>query len=431
MSALVHVVGAGLAGLAAALQLSEEGARVIVHEAAGAAGGRCRSYQDVELGCRLDNGNHLLLSGNTHTLDYLDRIGARASLSGPAEPAFPFLDLRDGSRWTLSLSPGPMPFWVLDSGRRVPGTRMLDYARGLRLAWAAPEQTVASVLPPESALFERFWHPFAVAALNTEVEAASAQALWDVVRRSFGRGGAACRPLVPVEGLSESFVQPALAFLERRGTEIRFRHRLRRIVFDGHRAVALDFGDEMLPVQPADSIVLAVPPWIAADVIPGLTAPNAFRSILNVHFRTALPDFAWPDFLGLVGGLAEWAFAKTEVVSVTVSAADSVIDQPAEALATRIWTDLRRAFALGDMPVPPWRVVKERRATFATTPEQIRLRPDARIGMENLVLAGDWTRTGLPATIEGAISSGFRAAQCLLEAPRSAKPARSAYRSEG
>jgi squalene-associated FAD-dependent desaturase len=416
MTSTVHVIGAGLAGLAAAIRLVQDGKSVVIHEASGAAGGRCRSYDDPELGCRLDNGNHLLLSGNTCALDYLTRIGARDTLGGPAEPAFPFLDLRNGSGWTLRLNPGPLPLWLFSAKRRVPGSRIIDYARGLRLKNAEPEATVASILADDPALFARFWQPFAVAALNTEVETASARALWDVVRQSFGRGGGACRPLVPVEGLSVSFVDPALAFLGRNGTEVRFRRRLRGIGFENGSAASLDFGGEIVRLGPSDRVVLAVPPWIAGELIPGLAVPNAHRSILNVHFRTSIPGFEWPDFLGLVGGLAEWVFAKPGVVSVTVSAADEVIDRPADVLAARVWVDLKRAFRLDDPVRPPSRVVKEKRATFATTPDQLRLRPGSRIGIHNLVLAGDWTRTGLPATIEGAVSSGYKAAQCLLEA---------------
>lgn len=416
MTSTVHVVGAGLAGLAAAVRLVQEGKTVVVHEAAGAAGGRCRSYEDPELGCRLDNGNHLLLSGNTCTLDYLTRIGARNTLGGPAEAAFAFLDLRNGSRWTLRLNPGPLPLWLFSAKRRVPGSRITDYARGLRLKNAEPDATVASILAGDPALFARFWQPFAVAALNTEVETASARALWDVVRQSFGRGGSACQPLVPVVGLSESFVEPALAFLRQHGAEIRFRSRLRGIVFENGQASSLNFGGDVVRLQGGDRVVLAVPPWIAGELIPGLPTPNAYRSILNVHFRSSIPGFEWPDFLGLVGGLAEWVFAKPGIVSVTVSAADAVIDRPADVLAARVWVDLKRAFRLDDPVRPQARVVKEKRATFATTPDQIRLRPEPRIGIRNLVLAGDWTRTGLPATIEGAISSGYRAARCLLEA---------------
>ena len=127
-----HVVGAGLAGLAAAVALADAGRRVILYEAAPHAGGRCRSYFDAELGCRIDNGNHLLLAGNRAALDYLERIGALGSLEGPPEAVFPFVDAATGERWTVRPNSGALPWWVLRAKRRVPQTRARDYLA----AWA-------------------------------------------------------------------------------------------------------------------------------------------------------------------------------------------------------------------------------------------------------------------------------------------------------
>src|ERR1700722_14713354 len=110
----VHVIGAGLAGLAAALALAETGARITVYEAAPQAGGRCRSYFDATLGCRIDNGNHLLIAGNHATMAYLDAIGARDTLMGPEETVYPFLDLVSGERWVVKPSRGKIPWWLFD-----------------------------------------------------------------------------------------------------------------------------------------------------------------------------------------------------------------------------------------------------------------------------------------------------------------------------
>jgi hypothetical protein len=128
-----------------------------------------------------------------------------------------------------------------------------------------------------------------------------------------------------------------------------------------------------------------------------------------------LPDGA--VLLGLVGGTAEWLFARGPVVSLTVSAADRLADEDAHEIARRLWCDTARALDLPTEPLPPWRIVKEKRATLAQTPEADRCRPATRTRWANLVLAGDWTATGLPATIEGAIRSGDRAAAALLGRP--------------
>jgi squalene-associated FAD-dependent desaturase len=415
--ARAHIVGAGLAGLAAALRLAEAGVAVTVHEAAPQAGGRCRSYFDAALGCRIDNGNHLLISGNWAAQRYLAGIGAAQSLIGPDEAAYPFIDLASGERWVFRPGAGRVPWWLFDRTRRVPSTHLRDYLRALRLAWVGRDQAVADVLDPRSVLFCRLWRPLTVAVLNTGVEEASAALLAHVLGESFAKGGTMCRPLVPSEGLSETFIEPALQYLREHGAQLRFAARLRAIEFAGDRVAGLGFDGDSETVTDDEAVVLAVPAPVAARLIPGLTAPQEFRAIVNAHYRIRLPNTA-PLLVGIVGGVAEWVFRKREVLSVTVSAADRLVDTPAEELSLRLWHDAAKAYELPTEPMPPWQIVKERRATFAATPAQIRRRPMQATRWSNLTLAGDWTDTGLPATIEGAIRSGFAAAEGLLASSR-------------
>lgn len=414
MTACVHVIGAGLAGLSAALTLAEAGRPVIVHEAGPAAGGRCRSYFDRELGLTIDNGNHLLLRGNSATFAYLDAIGGTAALAGPAEPMFPFHDLNTGARWVVRLNRGRLPWWVLLPRRRVPGTRIREYLTLLDLRDVKDDRSVDEALPP-GPLYERLVKPLAVAALNTSPETGLARLLGAVVRETLMQGGAACLPRFPRAGLSAAFIDPALARLRALGAELRMSRRVAGLKIEGDKAVALHLPDAPLTLGPGESVVLAVPPWVAGDVLPSLLVPDAFEAILNVHFRlTAKPGPV--GFVGLIGGTAEWVFVKEDHVSVTISAANRLADQPAGVLAATVWPEVRATLDLtGTLTeMPSWRVVKEKRATFAATAEQERRRPGPRVGLANLALAGDWTATGLPATIEGAIRSGRRAAQVIL-----------------
>ena len=405
----VHVIGAGLAGLSAAIALAEAGRPVTVYEAGPAAGGRCRSYFDRGLGCRIDNGNHLLLSGNDATMRYLERIGARASLGGPGAAVFPFIDLGSGERWTLRPNRGRVPWWVFCRNRRVPGTRARDYLRLLALRRAGDDDTVEKILDDGGALYRRLLQPLAVAALNTRPDRGLARLLGRVVEESLLRGGGACVPLFPRQGLSESLVDPAVAWLAGHHAELHTGRRIAGLRVEAGRVVALAAPDGSVPVGPGEAVVLAVPPWVATELVPGLTAPDAFEAILNIHFRI---DGGVPGFLGVIGGTAEWVFVKSEVISVTVSAANHLVDLDADAIAARVWPELRTALTLPE-PMPPVRVVKEKRATFAATAAQERRRPGARSAITNLALAGDWTATGLPATIEGAIRSGSVAAALL------------------
>jgi squalene-associated FAD-dependent desaturase len=410
----VHIVGAGLAGLAAAVVLTAEGRSVHLYEAARHAGGRCRSYFDAELGCRIDNGNHLLLSGNRTALDYLQRIGALDTLERLEEAVFPFIDVAIGQRWTVRPNRGIVPWWILRRESRVPGTRARDYLTVLALRRVDPLATVAAVLDPGQSLFRRLWGPLAIATLNTSAEQASATLFWRLLAETLGRGGAACCPLLPRVGLSETFVEPALARLRVQGAEIRLGARLRALHFAANRVSELIFEAGSITVEHDDRVILAVPAAIAARLVPALTVPDLYSPIVNAHFRCAPPEVA-PFFIGVIGGTAEWIFRKREAFSVTVSAADRMVDcDPAE-LRELFWRDVATAFQLPAHPVPPARIVKERRATFLASPEQLRRRPQQTTAWRNFLLAGDYVDTGLPATIEGAIRSGFAAARLVTD----------------
>ncbi len=417
-----HVVGAGIAGLSAALRLAQQGHAVALYDAAAQAGGRCRSYDDARLERRVDNGNHLLLAANTAALDFVAEIGAADRLTQPARAAFPFLDLATGESWTVEPSPGPVPWWIFSAARRIPGTHPGDYLAAWKLAFAGEAATVADCLDTQGPLWERFWVPLTVAALNTHPREASARLLWLVVRESFARGAAACRPFVARRGLSDVFVDPALEQLRARGGAIAFGRRLRNLTFEGDRVSALDFGAQRIAVGAGDAVVLALPPGIAVELLPGLEAPLDYRPIVNAHIR--LPEGARParqldpelPILGLVGGAADWLFLRDDVVSLTVSAAEALAERPSEEIARMMWRDTAKALGLDGAAAPVVRIIKEKRATLAQTPAALRLRPGPRTRWRNLALAGDWTDTGYPATIESAVRSGRAVATALAQA---------------
>ncbi len=408
----VHVIGAGLAGLAAATHLAARNVDVTLYEAAGQAGGRCRSYFDPAFDAVIDNGNHLVLSGNAAINAYLGRIGGAGHLTGPAQARFDFVDLHRGQNWTLRPNEGPLPWWIASAARRVPGTKPADYAAYARLLFAGPKQTVGDVLPCSGPLWDRLMHPFLLAALNTEPKDSSARLAGAILKETLLKGGRAYRPRIAAPTLAAAFITPALDFLKLRRAKIAFNQRLRAIAFAPSSAMALEFPDITVPLKERDAVILAVPPWVARDLVPRLPAPGAFRSIVNAHFKIAAPQDA-PAILGVIGGVAEWIFCFEDRISVTVSCADAIVDQDREALAKTLWADVANALKLS-APLPAWQIVKEKRATFAATPEEEARRPIAATGWRNFYLAGDWTDTGLPATIEGAVRSGDTAAALVL-----------------
>jgi squalene-associated FAD-dependent desaturase len=410
----IHVIGAGLAGLAAAVRLTQAGVRVIVHEAAGQAGGRCRSYHDPALDMMIDNGNHLLLSGNGAALDYLRTIGAEDRMVGPAAAEFAFIDLATNESWLLRPNGGRIPWWIFDRARRVPDTRAVDYLAVLRLLWAAPGKTIAEVMPCSGRLYDRLWQPLLLAALNTDPKEASAGLAASIVRETLLAGGQACRPLIARDGLAEAFIDPALRYLQAADATVHLGQRLRGLSFTGQRVEALDFGEEIIQLAPSDAVILALPPPVASSLLPDLATPTKFRAIVNAHYRV-VPPAACPIMIGVVNGLTQWLFAFPDRLSVTISGADHLLETPRETLASDIWREVAAITGVaGDLPA--WQIVRERRATFAALPQEEIKRPPAESRWTNLVLAGDWTATGLPATIEGAIRSGNRAVECLMNA---------------
>jgi hypothetical protein len=400
-----HVVGAGVAGLAGALALVRAGRRVALYEASPFAGGRARALPDGT-----DNGTHALLGANRAALRFLIAIGAREGWVEPEPQGLPVLDLADHSARRVALS----PFGWLSAATRPSGLTAGGLLALLHLTLPRAERSVADRFADHPVLLRSLVEPLTVAALNTPAEEASARLLGAVLRRLAVPGAA--RLLVASRGLGPDLVAPALATLACHGTGLQAGMRLRAIAIEGGRAAALDFGDRQIPLDAEDTVLLALPPWEAARLLPGLPAPSEHAPILNLHF--AHPTEGPVRFLGLLGGLAQWVLVRPGGVSVTVSAADESVGLSDEAAAARIWPELREAalrFALpGDWPEqpPPVRAVRERRATprHGLGPRPI----PPRRPLANLTLAGDWTLPALPATIEAAIRSGEAAALALL-----------------
>jgi hypothetical protein len=398
------VIGAGVAGLVAALRLAQSGRRVSLYEATPVAGGRCRALPDGT-----DNGTHALMGANRAALRFLSDIGAREAWVEAEPEGLPVFDLADGSARRIAAS----PLAWRDPAKRPPGLSAGAIAALLRLALPIGDRPVAEAMAAHPVLYRALIEPLTVAALNTPGHEASSARLGVVLRR-LGRPGAGAL-LVAREGLGPDLIAPALRALEQAGVTIRFGARLRAMTEAEGRIIALHFGDDSIALEARDAIVLALPPWEVARLIPKLRVPERHAPILNLHF--AHETVGPVRFIGVLGGLTQWVLLRPSGVSVTVSAADAEVEEQAPDLAPRAWAEIRaaaKAFSLpGEWPeaLPAMRAVKERRAT-----------PRHAVGMppqpprqvyRNLVLAGDWTWPRLPATIEAAVLSGEAAVKAL------------------
>lgn len=403
-----------MAGLAAAIKLVAQGHDVHVYEAANHAGGRCRSFYDEQLKCVIDNGNHLVLSGNRAVASYVNLIGATDAFQAPEKAVFPFFDLETDKRWQVKPGNGLLPLWLLSASRGIPEVKLSEYFSAFKINSAKPGQTVKDCVGNAGKLFERFWEPLTLAALNTPSDQASALLLKAVLKETFFKGEKHCRPMVAKDGLSESLVKPALTYLKSNGAKVSFKKRLTGLVRLDGKIEALQFGTKTVPVS-NDKVILALPPNITSELVKEIHGPDVFHAIVNVHYRLAKKSEGFSDvpFLGLLGGTAHWLFVRNNIASVTVSAADRLAEQPGDEIAELVWIDVARALNLNPSKVPPYRVIKEKRATFSQTPDSLRKRPFQKGPDENLYFAGDWTQTYIPATIESAVRSGFFAAEAI------------------
>jgi len=440
----VAVVGGGLAGIAAALRLAEAGVRVTLIETRGKLGGRATSFVDPRNGAVLDNCQHVVMGCCTNLLDLYDRLGVLDSIEWQsstwwADPPGPPVELRPG--WPpapLHLAPSFRRFSVLDPReRRAVGRAMW---RLIRMGFAGRERWrgrtfgdfLKEMVQPERAI-ERFWQPVVVSACNLPIERVDAGAAMQVFQEGFlGSKFASAMGLsrVPLVELYD----PAHELLARQGGELRLGVSAKALAFDRDRVTGV-ITDE--GVVPANAIVAALP-WdrLAKLCSESLRAADrrlqrldafAPSPILGVHLFFDRPILPTPNLV-LPGRAVHWLFDKGRSESghhhlhAVISAADAWMELDEAEIARRVIADIEWAIP-ESIPCAPVEVrsVKERRATFAMIPGIDSKRPGAApdlvglgSGCRNLYLAGDWCRTGWPATMEGAVRSGYAAAAAIV-----------------
>ncbi len=391
-----YVIGAGVAGLAAAKRLSELGHKTVVLEATEHPGGRCRTFFDETLGLEIDNGTHLILSGNSAILEMADRN--ELHISDRAE--FGFVDLQNDGRWVVDMGSGKIP-WMRGGP---PGANMWNLLQDYRKLNC--DKSVGDVLDMASARWNNLWVPLMLAIMNTEPRDASARLMHSVLSETLLKGGHYTRPVMAKNGLSKALIEPSANKLD-----IRYGEMLKAAELNGSRLTKLVFKDFEINLEDTDVVISALPWGRANEIFSSILATPAqpkFNPIINVHFKTHA-SVDTPEMTGLLGGVSHWLFRRKNVASVTISAANEMAGSQSDEIASRVWGDISHLVGGGAMP--GYRVIKEKLATFAATPDVNAMRPAAISNLDNLFLAGDWTDTGLPATLEGAARSGFRAAK--------------------
>ncbi len=404
----IHVVGAGMSGLAAAVRLSDRpDLGITIWEATQRAGGRCWSFHDSVLDRTIDNGNHLVLSGNMSVLDYARRIGAKDRLAVAAEAAFPFVDIARSERWTVRI-PARLGE-VLREGTGLPGPFAPAILDLLRLLRADGRKTVAETIRRRGALWHRFWDPMTRAVLNEPPERGAAAVLARVLRETVLRGAASSRPVFAPYGLGPALVDPAVDLLQRRGATFRWRSPLRSVERREGRLRTLRFRDGDVELGKGDIVIVAAAQ--AAEIATARPGPQAGQTILNAHFRVPPEDAArFPPALGVIAGTAQWIFRRDDVLSVTISAAQAARELPRDDVLDRIWHDVRRVAGNRGLPCLASRLISVPNATWDQSPDGIAHRHPGAASLANLDLAGDYLAGDLPCSIEMAVRSGEEAA---------------------
>ena len=442
----VIVVGAGFAGLSAAVRLTTRGARVLVLEARARLGGRATAFPDRETGEVVDNGQHILLGCYTETFDFLRETGALENVRVQPQLAVTMID-RAGRRTRLSCPSLPAPLhlvagileWDALSWRdRLSALGMstpLKHARrelrpGATMKAASPDETVEQWLIRNGQtprLREMLWDPLALAALNQPPDQAAAPPFARVLAEMFGDDPRAAAIALPTRPLHLMYAEPAREYVEQRGGAVRTGATAKVLVKDeGVSGVRAGDGEWR-----AGRVISAVPWFAFADLFDD-DPPAPLRGVVENARRMASSPIVtvnlWFDrgvldepFIGLPGRAMQWVFDKRLVLGDDASHL-SLVSSGAASILARTNIELVHT-AHGELldALPQVRaarllratVVREPRATFSLAPGQP-ARPSAETGVHGLVLAGDWIDTGLPATIESAVRSGHRAADLCI-----------------
>ena len=442
------VVGGGFAGLSAATALAEAGMRVLVVEARPQLGGRATAFRDRVTGELVDNGQHVLFGCYRETYAFLARIGtdqlaplqmslslAMADTSGRMSR----LECPDWLRPPLHLVAGVLRWRALPLADRLSAIRL---GRPLLAARRRGAAAVAAEVPHDltvaewlrrhrqsAALCEWLWYPLAIAALNQSPDVAAAAPFVRILAELFGPSPADSAIGLPAAPLDELYAEPARRFVEAHGGVVMTKSSA-RIVVEGGAVHAVRAGGETIEA----AAVISTVPWHALGRLWDDGPPAPVAQIVEDAARHASSPIVsvnlWFDgpvtdepFIGLIGGPFHWLFDKGAIlklpdrrghVALVASGAVDLVNLENTDATERAVDQLKRTLpAVRGRRLQRAVVVREHRATFSVAPGGPP-RPPAATALAGFYLAGDWTDTGLPGTIEGAVVSGHRAARLIL-----------------
>lgn len=441
MRADVVIVGGGLAGLAAAIKLVNSGAKVVILEKNSYLGGRTYSFLDSKTGDIVDNGQHVLVGAYYHTLEYLKTIGTLEFLKRQNNPHIYFYDFSKGlSRFNIPNLPAPLNLLSgLLNHKMLPMSDRLKMLKvGMQLMfWNKQlenellEMSVAEWLErmkQSEVVKKSFWYPIMISALNESPEIASALLFARIIKHTFLNRTANSEILIPTIGQSELYIDSAIKFINDRKSSIVKNSYVKALIINKNEVSGVEAKEKVI----AGNIILAIPHYNLLRLLqnnfinlPELSNLKLLGSSpiisINLWFDREVME---QDFIGVIDGNLQWIFNKRNImyetnnnyISAVISNARSLIDQSKNEIIKIALRELMDIFPkVKSAELLHYVVLKERRATFSASNVSEKYRPLQQTSIKNLYICGDWTNTGLPATIEGAIKSGFNCAELICK----------------
>jgi len=418
------VVGGGLAGLSAAVSLAKKNIHVQLIEASPKFGGRVYSFTDEKSGDEIDNGQHLLLGCYYETLKFLDTINASHLFQYQKNLEINFA-ARGGQKYYLAATSLPYPFSLLFGLLNYDALSIADKITVILLIARLPfiesyshrNETVEDWLVGMNQSrnsIKAFWEIIGVGALNSRLKDASAEIFIDILKVIFLEGNDASAMIIPKVGLSKAFINPAVSYIESKKNELSLSEKLVELSFNGSRAVSAV--TDKKSVRDFDAVILAIPAHGMSKIknIELLLEPETIEmkhsSILTLHLWLK-ENRLKKTFYAFLDSHLHWVFNHGTYLTTVTSGADELIEKSQEELFAIATTELSNHLGIKAEDILDYKIIKEKRATFIPNKENLSKRPWTNTKIENIFLAGDWTNTGLPATIEGAIKSGHSAAR--------------------
>lgn len=418
----IYIIGAGLSGLAAGVKLlsSKHASKydVTIIEAGIRAGGRCYSFYDKKLGAKISNGSHLILSSNKSLLKFIDLIKANDLIGFARTAAYAFNDIEKDEYWAIYPNKGIIPLWPLFKERRIPDTTFSMYMKDFcKIFFTSRNKTVFDILG-SSPLYKRLWEIVCVSILNTKPEEAHMPLFRSVILKTLLKGSEHLKPIITKKDLDEVLIQPAIDFINTNGGKFLFNSPVSKVKFNNKTANEIKFKKgEKISLTNKDSIIMCVPPRQAKILLNQENLPLKCNQITTIHYKTG-QNFHLPEgllFIGAINAKADWIFKKDSIISATISHSNDLTQgKSSKEIAEGIWSEVSKIAKKPDIPIPEYRIINDKFATISHTLENEKLRKKNKTKIKNLLLAGDWIDTDLPSTMEGAVHSGFLAADIII-----------------